>query len=142
VNGCVFCPIVAGAAEASVVHEDERTVAVMDIQPVNRGHLLVIPKRHADPLADLDEADSAALLPVAATAAAALRSSGLRCEGVNLFLADGEVTGQEVLHVHLHVHLHVLPRFRGDGFGLRIESEYVVRTRAELDEAAAAIRGA
>ena len=66
------------------------------------------------------------------SAAAALRASGLPCEGVNLFLADGEAAMQEVFHVHLHV----IPRFRGDGFGLKFSPEYYTRRpeRAQLDE--------
>ncbi|MFX1475734.1 MAG: HIT family protein, partial [Promethearchaeota archaeon] len=51
---------------------------------------------------------------------AALRRSGLRCDGVNLWLADGKVAGQEVLHVHLHI----VPRFRGDGFRIQVGPEY------------------
>jgi histidine triad (HIT) family protein len=135
---CLFCDIAAGEEEASIVYEDERVFAVMDIQPVTPGHLMVVPKRHAAYLADLEDDDSDALLGVARRAAAALRASGLRCEGVNLFLADGEAAGQDVFHVHLHV----LPRFEGDGFGLRFPPDYSVRPRAELDEAAAKIREA
>jgi diadenosine tetraphosphate (Ap4A) HIT family hydrolase len=133
---CIFCDIVSGAAPASFVHRDEYCVAFMDIRPVNRGHLLVVPIGHATHLADMDAETAAHLSRVAHGLAAALRRSGLRCEGVNLFLADGEAAGQEVFHVHLHV----LPRFRGDGFGLRFGPDYVVRSREELDEAAAAIR--
>jgi histidine triad (HIT) family protein len=55
---------------------------------------------------------------------------------VNFHLADGEVAGQEVFHVHLHV----LPRFTGDGFGLRFPPDYRIRERAELDESATAVR--
>jgi histidine triad (HIT) family protein len=135
---CLFCDIAAGEEEASIVYEDERVFAVMDIQPVTPGHLMVVPKRHAAYLADLEDDDSDALLGVARRAAAALRASGLRCEGVNLFLADGEAAGQDVFHVHLHV----LPRFEGDGFGLRFPPDYPVRPRAELDGAAAKIREA
>ena len=62
-----------------------------------------------------------------------LRNSGIRCEGVNLFLADGEVAGQEVFHVHLHV----IPRFSGDGFGFKFDDSYwVLPERAELDDVA------
>jgi histidine triad (HIT) family protein len=70
--------------------------------------------------------------------AAALRASGLRCEGVNLFLADGEAAGQEVFHIHLHV----VARYVGDGFELRVPPGHGVRPRAELDSAAARIRNA
>lgn len=137
-SDCLFCAIVAGRAERSLVFADERAIAFMDIQPINRGHLLVVPTRHAESLADLEDGEVEHVSAVARRCAAPLRRSGLRCEGVNLFLADGEAAGQEVFHVHLHV----LPRFRGDGFGLRIESEYIVRPRDELDVAAATLRDA
>jgi len=137
-NDCLFCRMVAGEEPLSLVYEDELTFALMDIQPVTPGHLMVVPKRHAAELADLTEAESDALLRVSRRAAAALRRTGLRCEGVNLFLADGEAAGQEVFHVHLHV----LPRFAGDGFGLRFPPDYVVRPRDELDQNAARIREA
>ena len=137
-SDCAFCDILAGEAEASIVHEDERTVVFLDIRPVTPGHLLVIPRRHAPQLADLDTEDGAQLFRVGQRAAAALRASSLRCEGVNFFLADGEVAGQEVFHVHLHV----FPRFADDGFGLRFPPDYRVRERAELERAAAAVREA
>jgi diadenosine tetraphosphate (Ap4A) HIT family hydrolase len=133
---CVFCDIVAGHAPASIVFQDERTITFLDHRPVTPGHMLVVPRRHASFLADLDPEDGAQLFRVGMRGAAALRASSLRCEGVNFHLADGEVAGQEVFHVHLHV----LPRFTGDGFGLRFPPDYRVRERAELDEAAAAVR--
>jgi histidine triad (HIT) family protein len=110
----------------------------MDIQPVNPGHLLVVPARHGAHLADIDGDTAAHLMRVGHRLAAALRASGERCEGVNLFLADGEAAMQEVFHVHLHV----LPRFRGDGFGLRFPPEYRTRrpAREELDRVAAELR--
>lgn len=134
VDDCVFCRVVAGTLESSRVYEDEDVLAFMDIQPVTDGHLLVIPKRHAAYLAELDEQLGRSLFRVGQRLAAALRSSGLPCEGVNLFLADGEAALQEVLHVHLHV----LPRTPGDGF--RIEADWRERPRAELDEAAERVR--
>ncbi len=135
-SDCLLCRLAAGEAEVSVVHEDERTVALMDIQPLVRGHVLVVPRAHAAYLADLDPEDGAQLFRVGQVAAAALRGSSLRCEGVNFFLADGEAAGQDVFHVHLHV----FPRYPGDGFGLRLPPDYAVRPRAELDEAAEALR--
>jgi len=134
---CVFCRILAGELPASFVYRDEHCAAFMDIQPVNPGHLLVIPIRHAAHLADIDAATAGRMMQLAHRLAAALRASGLRCEGVNLFLADGEVAMQEVFHVHLHV----LPRFAGDGFGLRFGPHYGQRPpREDLDAAAAKIR--
>ena len=135
-GGCLFCTLAAGEGEVSVVNEDARTITLMDIQPVTEGHMLVIPRTHATYLADLQPEDGAQMFRVGQVAAASLRSSGLRCEGVNFFLADGEAAGQEVWHVHLHV----FPRFSGDGFGLRFPPDYTVRPRSELDSAANALR--
>ena len=136
---CVFCRILAGDLPASFVYRDAHCAAFMDIQPVNAGHLLVIPTRHAPYLADLDAPTAGRLLQVAQHLTAALRGSGLRCEGVNLFLADGEAAMQEIFHVHLHV----FPRFAGDGFGLRFGPDYeTLPPRAALEAAAAQVRGA
>jgi len=137
-DGCAFCRLIARELEASVVYEDARTVALMDIQPVTSGHMLVMPRGHSPSLTDLDPGDGAQMFRVAQLAAAALQDSGLRCEGVNLLLADGAAAGQDVFHVHLHV----FPRFEGDGFGLRFPPDYEVRPRAEMDAAASALREA
>ncbi len=134
---CVFCRILAGTLPGSIVHRDDRCAAFMDIQPVNPGHLLVVPVRHAAYLAELDAPTAGRLMQVAQRLAAALRASGLRCDGVNLLLADGAAAMQEVFHVHLHV----FPRFGGDAF--RLEADWsAAPSRAELDETAALTRAA
>ena len=136
---CVFCRILSGELPGTFLYRDERCAVFMDIQPVNPGHLLVVPTGHAPYLADLDEQIAGYLMQVAHRMAAALRQSGLRCEGVNLFLADGEAAMQEVFHVHLHV----FPRFRQDGFGLHFGPGYMTRPpREELEDAAVRIRAA
>ncbi|MBC9712644.1 HIT family protein [Streptomyces sp. TRM66268-LWL] len=133
-DGCVFCAIARGQAEASVVYEDASVLAFMDLQPVTPGHLLVIPKAHSAGLGDLPEEAGIQVWRAAHRLAGALRASGLRCEGVNLFLADGEAAFQEVFHVHLHV----FPRFAGDPF--RIDADWRVHERDRLDRTAAAVR--
>ncbi|AOW93441.1 HIT family hydrolase [Rhodococcus sp. WMMA185] len=131
---CVFCAIIAGRAESSVVYQDEQVMAFMDIRPWTPGHLLVIPRRHASGLADLDPADGAAVFSAGQRIATTLRSGSMRAEGVNLFLADGVAAGQEVFHVHLHV----VPRATGDGFGLRGAPSSP--SRIALDQTAGVIR--
>jgi histidine triad (HIT) family protein len=136
---CVFCDIVAGRSPASVVYRDDSCVAFLDTCPVNPGHLLVVPVRHATYLADLDPDAGRALFATAQRLSRAIRRSGLKAQGVNLLLADGEAAGQEVLHVHLHV----LPRFDEDGFGHRFPPHYGQHPpREELDANARAIRHA
>jgi histidine triad (HIT) family protein len=136
---CVFCELVAGNRPISVVGETADVLAFMDIQPVNPGHVLVIPKRHAPYLADLDWTLAGQIWAMGMRVAAAVRTCGARCQGVNLFLADGEAAGQEIFHAHLHV----FPRFAGDGFGLKFSPNYfVLPSRADLDEVANDIRNA
>jgi len=132
---CVFCEIVAGRAPASFVHEDESVVAFMDIRPVNPGHLLVVPRQHLESLSELGEEIGSRLFNVARDLQASIRASGIRCEGINLLVADGEVAGQEVFHAHLHV----VPRFAGDSF--RVIAEWPSqRPRQELEAVAAELR--
>jgi len=136
-SNCSFCDILAGKLDASIAHQDEVCAALLDIQPINSGHTLVIPNRHAAHLADLDQHTAAHVFHVAQQVAAALRRSRLKCEGVNLLLADGEAAGQEVFHAHLHV----VPRFKGDGFSFKFPSRYAIKPdRQDLDEVAEQIR--
>ncbi len=133
-DACAFCAIVQGRADGSTVYEDEHLLAFMDTNPVTPGHLLVVPKQHAAFLRYLPPAHGAGMFTVAQRLAAALLETGLRCEGVNFFLADGAAAGQEVFHVHLHV----FPRFAGDGF--RVDAEWTDAPRSELDDIAGKIR--
>jgi histidine triad (HIT) family protein len=126
-------------APASIVYADEQVVAFMDMRPVNTGHLLVVPRIHAAGLAELDRETGGYIFQVGMKLAEAVRRSGIQCEGVNLYVADGQAAGQQVLHVHLHV----VPRFRGDGFGFRVGPDnFRFPDRATLDQVAASIRQA
>jgi histidine triad (HIT) family protein len=121
----------------SFVHRDETVAAFMTIGAVNTGHVLVVPIRHASGLSDLDPDVGAAMFRLAMRIAEGIRASGVRCEGIDLFLADGRAAFQSVFHTHLHV----FPRFRGDGFHLVMPPDFTFhRPRAELDETAARIR--
>ena len=134
---CVFCRIVAGDLPASVVHESPAVLAFMDLDPVTPGHILVIPKQHLPWLADLTEDLAAEMFAATRALAAGLRRSSLRCEGVNLFYADGEAAFQEVFHSHLHV----FPRFDGDAFEIRANWG-TEPSRSQLEPLASEIRAA
>jgi histidine triad (HIT) family protein len=136
---CIFCRIADHELPASIVYEDEHTMAFLDIEPINPGHVLIIPKTHTASLSDLSEEDASRIIHVGQIIGQALRASDLPCEGVNFFLADGRVAGQEVDHVHLHV----FPRFKGDGFELKVDlSNKKQPGRKELDENAKKIKQA
>ena len=138
-TACIFCDIVAGRESADFVFRDDLVCAFMDIQPVNPGHLLVVPVSHAPYLSDLEANVGAHMFRVGQLLASAIRRSGVRCEGINLFLADGVAAGQEIFHAHLHV----FPRYDGDGFGLRHPPEYFsLPGRAALETVASSVRRA
>jgi histidine triad (HIT) family protein len=106
---CIFCRIVAGELPATIVDEDDRTVALMDINPATRGHALVIPRRHAQDLLNIDVADLQAVAVAAQRLAGRARES-LGADGVNLINSCGAEAWQTVFHFHVHV----IPRYAGD----------------------------
>lgn len=111
-DDCDFCWIANDQSESHVVWDDDLVLAIMDINPVTDGHCLVIPKVHSLGIDDIAAETAARMMNVAQRLSGALKQSELRCDGVNLFFADGEAAFQEVFHSHLHV----FPRFLGDGF--------------------------
>jgi diadenosine tetraphosphate (Ap4A) HIT family hydrolase len=134
---CIFCEIITGQSEASIVLRDDLVTVFMDIHPVNPGHLLVIPNKHASSIDDVPEDVCARMFIVGRRMARALRQSGLRCEGVNLLLADGAAAGQDVFHSHLHV----IPRFQGNPGSVRMHADFKApASRDELDVHAEIIR--
>ena len=107
---CVFCQIVAGAAPAIRVYEDEDYLGFLDIRPFTRGHTLVIPKQHSVDLTDTPAPVLAGMLTVGQRIAQATRASGLAATGNNVAINDGKSAFQSVFHIHLHV----IPRRDGD----------------------------
>jgi histidine triad (HIT) family protein len=112
-SDCIFCRIVAGELPAAKVHEDEHTVAFMDIGAVNPGHVLVASRAHVENVFGLDDAQAAAVMRTVARVSRAVRDA-FAPAGVNLFQANGRVAEQTVFHFHVHV----LPRHEGDGMKL------------------------
>ena len=110
---CVFCRIAAKQIPATVVHEDEHTLAFMDIGQVNPGHVLVAVKKHAENIFALDDAQAAAVFRTAAKVARAIRSA-FEPQGLSVYQANGAAAGQTVMHLHIHL----VPRHEGDGMAL------------------------
>lgn len=133
-ENCVFCKILDGKLPVSMIYEDKKVAVFVDLQPVNEGHLLIIPKYHAPYMKDVDVETLQHIMAIAKKMNKALRESKYKCEGVNLFLADGEAAHQEVFHFHLHVY----PRFKGDGFGFKYDKSrhFLKSERERMDEIA------
>ena len=110
---CVFCRIVAGEIPAAKIHEDELTIAFMDLGQVNPGHVLVVLKRHAATLLDLTAAEAAAAMQAARRVALGVQAA-FDPPGLTLLQANGREGDQTVFHFHLHV----VPRHGADGIAL------------------------
>jgi len=110
---CTFCDLIQGAAEVSVCHEDSDAIAFMDIQPVNNGHVLVVPREHYESLLDVPEEIGLHLFRVTMRLANAVRHV-TGCEGLNIVVNSGEAAGQDEPHYHVHI----IPRREGDGFDI------------------------
>ena len=135
-SDCVFCKIVAKQIPATVVHEDERTVAFMDLGQVNPGHVLVAAKAHVENLYGLDDVDAAAVFRTVARVARAIRDA-FAPQGLSVYQANGRPAGQTVFHFHVHL----VPRHEGDGMALTWPvknppreslERYAAKIRAEL----------
>ena len=132
---CVFCRIRDGQIPSTRVYEDDRTIAFMDINPLNEGHTLVIPRVHAATLFDADEADLQATIATARRVARAIREA-IRPDGLNLLQANGAAAFQSVPHFHFHL----VPRYTGDGKGF--DWPMVAGDRTSIQAAADKIRKA
>ncbi|HWY17982.1 MAG TPA: HIT family protein [Solirubrobacteraceae bacterium] len=106
---CIFCKILAGELPATIVDEDERTIAFMDINPATRGHALVIPRAHSADLLSVDPEDLTAVALASQRLAGRMRER-LAPDGVNLVNSCGAVAWQTVFHFHVHV----IPRYDDD----------------------------
>ena len=107
---CIFCKIVSGEIPSVKVYEDDRVFAFMDINPINDGHVLVIPKAHAATIDEIAEVDFLAVMSATHKLAAAVKEA-LNPEGINLLQLNGKAANQVVPHLHVHI----VPRWFGDG---------------------------
>ena len=108
---CIFCKIIKGELPSFKVYEDDKTLAILDIAPVNKGHVLVIPKEHCVNILDISDALlSATILTVKKVARALTQYS----EGVNVMENVNKAGGQVIDHLHFHV----IPRYLRDGLQL------------------------
>jgi histidine triad (HIT) family protein len=137
-ENCIFCKIVRGEMPASIIFEDDICMAFMDVFPVNRGHSLLIPKKHFVNMLDVDDEVVAHMAQrLADLTRRVMKATGE--EGVYNITANGEGAGQEVPHLHIHA----IPRSRSSSFGFRFPPDYrnEMANREELEEMARKIRG-
>ena len=132
---CTFCDIINGAAEVSVCYDDSVAIAFMDIQPVNPGHVLVVPREHYESILDVPHDVGQHLFDVAMRLVAVVNKVGA-AEGLNIVVNSGAAAGQDVFHYHIHL----IPRCEGDGFDIPLPFPgSTMPDRTHLDAMAARI---
>ena len=118
---CLFCKIIRGEVPSFKVYEDEKTLAFLDIRPVNAGHTLVVPKNHATNIFDIVPEDWAAVSGTVRKLAIVIEK-GVSADGVNIAMNNREHAGQVIDHPYVHI----IPRFKGDGIKLMPQRQYEV----------------
>jgi histidine triad (HIT) family protein len=132
---CIFCKVLAGEIPSERIYEDEHTVAVMDINPWTRGHAVVIPRKHAANLFEIEDEELEHVAVAAKRVATAMRDR-LDCDGLNLLQSNGAAAWQTIFHLHFHV----IPRYEGDP--LELPTRPKPADPEELAAVAREIRGA
>ncbi|HEY0929279.1 MAG TPA: HIT family protein [Gemmatimonas sp.] len=132
---CIFCDLIRGAAEVSICYEDATAIAFLDIQPVNPGHVLVVPREHYELIEEVPKDLSTHLLDVALTLVPAIQTAS-GAPDINVVVKSGAAAGQDVMHYHIHL----IPRREGDGFDIPLPfGASEMPNRQQLDGMAARI---
>jgi len=133
---CVFCKIIRSELPASFVYRDKEISAFLDIHPINRGHVLIVPNEHHHFFENVPSQVFSKMALLAQDIQKAYDPAGVKSEGSNLFLSNGTVAGQEVPHAHLHL----TPRFTGDGYRMGFSgSDPDASARDQLNQVSSSI---
>ncbi|MEK7203447.1 MAG: HIT family protein [Patescibacteria group bacterium] len=116
---CIFCKIISGNIPSYKVYEDENVLAFLDINPVNAGHTLVIPKKHFASIENISQEDLSEVIKIVKKIGKAIKR-GLKVQGYNVMMNNGFVAGQIVPHIHFHL----VPRIVNDGLKLWPQGKY------------------
>ena len=128
-NECIFCKIINGEIPANVVYENGKVLAFLDINPINRGHTLIVSKKHYENISEITE-DCLRDVVVVAKKIAGAMEIGLGAEGINILHASGKAAQQSVFHFHIHL----VPRYRDDGLNTWPKSKYKEEDFKEVTE--------
>jgi histidine triad (HIT) family protein len=131
---CIFCKIVAGQIPCTKVFEDDTTLVFMDISPLSRGHLLVIPKEHVQDITEIDPSLYGHLAEILSKMAKAAQTA-VDADGITVMQLNGRASSQAVMHLHMHV----VPRRTGDNLGL-VSWEPIPGNKEEISATAEEIR--
>ncbi|AKM83859.1 MAG: Diadenosine tetraphosphate (Ap4A) hydrolase related HIT family hydrolase, Hit-like protein involved in cell-cycle regulation [Candidatus Campbellbacteria bacterium GW2011_OD1_34_28] len=126
-ENCLFCKIINGEIPSLKICENDRAVAFMDISYVNKGHSLVIPKKHSENIFDIEQEDLNTTMEIVRKISKIVKKA-TKADGVNIHINNGAAAGQ-VIH---HTHIHIIPRFKEDGLKMWKSNEYKEGEREKI----------
>ena len=109
-DNCIFCKLANGVFPTNKIYEDDEFTVILDASPANKGHCLILPKRHFKDLFEIDEEVAGRAIKLAKKIATKLKDE-LGCDGINIVQNNGTAAGQTVFHFHVHI----IPRYENDG---------------------------
>jgi len=130
-QNCLFCQIISGQVSSSKIYEDEQTIAILDINPANPGHLLILPKEHCTIMPQISESVVNHLFKLTKHLSQVLLKT-LKAEGTNIYVANGVAAGQQAPHFMIHI----IPRKTNDNLNFKQKkAKAKKKTYAELQKA-------
>lgn len=117
---CIFCKIVAGRIPSTKVYEDETVLAFLDIAPVSKGHILLVPKKHYETVLDIPD-DAIKKMSLALKKISGALKTGVSADGISISMSNYPAAGQVVPHAHFHL----IPRFSKDGLKMWPQGKYL-----------------
>lgn len=132
-NNCIFCSIIGNEISSTTIYEDAVVKVILDISPANKGHAIIIPKKHFKDIFELDEETASHIFAIATKISKAMKKV-LNCDGINILQNNGEAAGQTVYHFHMHI----IPRYLKDT--ITISWKTGSYTQGEAEEIAEDIR--
>lgn len=130
---CIFCKIAKGEIPCDKIYEDKNVLAFLDISPVNKGHTLVIPKKHFETLMDADEITLMETIKIVKKLGKAVMKS-MKSDGINISINNYKAAGQIIPHLHIHI----IPRFSNDG----LKIDWPIKKDIDMKKTAESIRKA
>lgn len=128
-ENCIFCKIIKGEIPSHKIYEDEYVYAFLDISPANKGHTLVIPKKHYENTLDAPDMELTKVITATKKLAILLKEK-LNADGINIVNANGKIAQQSVFHLHYHI----VPRYKEDGLDLWFHGESQTNKNTDLEE--------
>ena len=125
-DSCVFCRIAQKQSPGNIVYEDEIVMAFLDINPLNEGHTLVIPKEHHKDIFEIPAELLAYLHGISKRIAIAVKET-TKADGISIFQQNGKAADQEIPHLHIHV----VPRYEGQRMGRFSERPNINREKLQ-----------